>query len=171
MLARASAPTNVALQSPKNETETPDRPRFLGSRRSSHRPPFRTEEHGRCGFCGKQCQTGSVSAICISFRCHGSCATPKSKTNALLEGDDLLVRHGVGLGNDGNEVDFGVQATHKLDVDRLQPDGCTMSAPLPTLTDGPEEGSSRMAGRFDEIEAGMNTVIDHFKAVDAVFLF
>lgn len=40
---------------------------------------------------------------------------------ALLEADDLLVSQGVGLGNDGDQVNLGVQAAHKLDIDVLEP--------------------------------------------------
>lgn len=40
--------------------------------------------------------------------------------NALLERDDLVVGHGVGLSDDRDQVDFGVQASHEFDIDRLQ---------------------------------------------------
>lgn len=44
-------------------------------------------------------------------------------THALLEADDLLVRQGVGLGDNGDEIDFGVQALHEFDVNLLETGG------------------------------------------------
>jgi len=39
---------------------------------------------------------------------------------ALLETDDLLVGQGVGLGNDRDQINLGVQAAHELDIDLLE---------------------------------------------------
>lgn len=40
--------------------------------------------------------------------------------HSLFEGDDFLVRECIGLGDDRDEVDLGVQSTHDLDVERLE---------------------------------------------------
>lgn len=40
--------------------------------------------------------------------------------DACLELEHLLVGHRVGLGDDGDEVDAGVEAAHELDVDGLE---------------------------------------------------
>lgn len=63
-----------------------------------------------------------------------------------LESGDLLVGEGVGLGNDRDQVDLGVQALHDLDIQRLQ----------------------RVASRLDEENAGMNAVVDNVHAVNLV---
>ena len=42
------------------------------------------------------------------------------REDATLEVGDLVVGEGVGLGNDGNEVDFLVETAHKLNVDLLE---------------------------------------------------
>jgi hypothetical protein len=39
----------------------------------------------------------------------------------LLELDYFLVGHGVRLGNNGDQVHFGMQASHEFDVNLLQP--------------------------------------------------
>ncbi len=63
-----------------------------------------------------------------------------------LEGGNLLIGEGVSLGNDGNQVDLGVQALHDLDVQRLQ----------------------RVAGGLDEEDAGVDAVVNDVHAVDLV---
>ena len=47
--------------------------------------------------------------------CDENCSYP------LFKLDDLFVRHGIGLGNDGNQVNLGVEAAHELNVNLLQP--------------------------------------------------
>lgn len=37
-------------------------------------------------------------------------------TYSLFERDDFVVGEGISLGNDGNKVDFGMEATHKFDI-------------------------------------------------------
>ena len=41
-------------------------------------------------------------------------------THPLLEVGDFFVGQGIRLGDDGNEIDFGVQPTHEFDVNLLQ---------------------------------------------------
>jgi hypothetical protein len=41
-------------------------------------------------------------------------------THSLLEGSNLLISKGIGLGNDRNQVDLGVKAAHDLNVERLE---------------------------------------------------
>jgi hypothetical protein len=42
-----------------------------------------------------------------------------SGTYTLLEGGNLVVGESVGLCDDGNQVDLGVQAAHNLDIERV----------------------------------------------------
>lgn len=67
-------------------------------------------------------------------------------TYPVLEGGDLLVRDGIRLGDDGDQVDLGVQPLHDLNVKRLK----------------------RVAGGLDEENAGMNAVVDNVHPVDFV---
>jgi len=39
---------------------------------------------------------------------------------ALFETDNLLIGQGVGLGNDRDQINLGVQAAHELDIDLLE---------------------------------------------------
>ena len=64
----------------------------------------------------------------------------------MLEGDNLLVCECIGLGNDGDQVDLGVQPTHDLDVERLE----------------------RVTSGLNEVDAGMDAVVDNVHAVDLV---
>jgi hypothetical protein len=41
------------------------------------------------------------------------------QTHALLESCNLIVGQGIGLGDDGDEVDLGVEAAHNLNVQGL----------------------------------------------------
>lgn len=65
---------------------------------------------------------------------------------SLLEQSNLLIRQGISLGNDGDQVHFGVQTTHHLDVERLQ----------------------RVARGLDEVDTGMHTVVNNVHPVDPV---
>ena len=67
-------------------------------------------------------------------------------TYTLLESGNLVVGKSVGLGDDGNEVDLGVQAAHDLDIERLE----------------------RVAGGLDEVDTGVDAVVDNVHAVDLV---
>ena len=64
----------------------------------------------------------------------------------MLEKRDLLIGQGIGLCNDRDEVDLGVQSAHHLDIERLE----------------------RVAGGLDEVHAGMHAVVDDVHAVDLV---
>jgi hypothetical protein len=44
----------------------------------------------------------------------------EEETYSRLKGGDFLISQGIRLGNDGNEVDLGVQFTHNLHIQRLQ---------------------------------------------------
>lgn len=67
-------------------------------------------------------------------------------TYPRLEVVDLLISEGIGLGNDGDQVDLGVKAAHDLDV----------------------EGLERVAGGLDEEHAGMDAVVNDVHAVNLV---
>lgn len=82
----------------------------------------------------------SVSTISIE------CKKGIPKTYTLLEKGDFLVGQCIGLGNDGDQVDLGVQAAHHLDVQGLQ----------------------GVAGRLDEVNTGVDAVVDNVAAVDLV---
>ena len=70
----------------------------------------------------------------------------KHATYTLLEGGNLIIGEGVGLGDHRNEVDLGVQAAHNLNIERLE----------------------RVAGGLDEVDAGVDAVVDNVHAVDLV---
>ena len=63
-----------------------------------------------------------------------------------LKACNLLIGQGIGLGNDGNQVDLGMKSAHDLNVQRLQ----------------------GVASRLDEVDAGMDAVVDNVHAVDLV---
>lgn len=67
-------------------------------------------------------------------------------TYSLLEQSNLLIGQGIGLGNDGDQVDLGVQAAHDLDIQRL-------------------EG---VASGLDEVNTSVDTVVDNVAAVNLV---
>jgi hypothetical protein len=43
------------------------------------------------------------------------------ETHSLLEQANLLLGQGIGLGNDGNQVDLLVKSPHEFDVDWFEP--------------------------------------------------
>lgn len=67
-------------------------------------------------------------------------------THPLLVVVNLIVRNGISLGDNGDEVNLGVELLHHLDIQRLQ----------------------RMAGRLDKVNHSMDAVIDNVNAVDFV---
>lgn len=67
-------------------------------------------------------------------------------TYSRLERGDLLVGQGIGLGNDRDQVDLGVQPLHDLDVQRLQ----------------------GVARGLDEEDAGVDAVVHNVHAVHLV---
>jgi hypothetical protein len=67
-------------------------------------------------------------------------------THSCLEGDDLLISECVGLGDDRDQVDLGVESAHDLNVERLK----------------------RVTGGLNKVHAGMDTVVDDVHAVDLV---
>ena len=69
-----------------------------------------------------------------------------SRAYPLLESGNLVVRQRVRLGDDGDQVDLGVQASHDLDVERLQ----------------------GVAGGLDEVDARVHAVVDDVHPVDLV---
>jgi hypothetical protein len=69
-----------------------------------------------------------------------------STTYTLLESGNLLVGQGISLGNDGNEVNLGVETAHNLNVQGLQ----------------------GVARRLNEVDTGVDAVVDNVAAVDLV---
>lgn len=65
---------------------------------------------------------------------------------SLLEQGHFFVGQGVGLGDDRNQVDLGVQPAHDFDIQRLQ----------------------RVACRLNKVDTGMNSVVDNIHSVDLV---
>jgi hypothetical protein len=63
-----------------------------------------------------------TSRICQHYgRVNGNTQTGEKKgTNALLESEQVTLREGIRLGNDGNEVNAGTETLHDLDVKRLE---------------------------------------------------
>ena len=76
----------------------------------------------------------------VHSRGFGSCAY------SLLEESDLLVGEGIGLCDDRDEIDLGVQSAHHLDI----------------------EGLERVASGLDEVHAGVHAVVNDVHAVDLV---
>lgn len=69
------------------------------------------------------------------------------RTYALLEVRNLFISKRVSLGDDGNEVDFGVQSAHHLDV----------------------QGLERVASRLNKVYASMHAVVNNVHPVHLVF--
>ena len=69
-----------------------------------------------------------------------------STTYTLLESGNLVVGKGVGLGDNRDKVDLGVQTAHDLDIKRLK----------------------RVTSGLDEVDTGVYTVVDNVHAVDFV---
>lgn len=65
---------------------------------------------------------------------------------SLLEQSHFFVGQGVGLGDDGNQVDLGVQPAHHFDIQRLQ----------------------RVSSWLNKVDTGMNSVVDNIHSVDLV---
>ena len=81
-----------------------------------------------------------------------------SLTYPGFEFRDFVISQSICLGNDGNEVDFGVQPTHKLNVEGLQAIwhfryGCARCH---------NKNHSRMTRRLDEVQTGMDAIIHDF---------
>jgi len=70
----------------------------------------------------------------------------RSDAYTLLECGNLVVGESVGLGDDGDKVDLGVQAAHDLDIKRLE----------------------RVTSRLNEVDTGVDAVVDNVHAVDLV---
>lgn len=67
-------------------------------------------------------------------------------TYSRFESRDLLIRQGIGLSDDRNQVDLGVETLHDLNVERLK----------------------RVASGLDEENAGMDAVVNDVHSVDLV---
>ena len=94
----------------------------------------------RSGSCGRRCLQESVVVS------KGKRGKGEKETYPLLVVVDFIVGNSVGLGNYRNEVDLGVKLLHHLNVDGLQ----------------------GVAGGLDEVDNGMDTVVDDVHAVDLV---
>jgi hypothetical protein len=70
----------------------------------------------------------------------------KRVTDPLLVIVEVVVCHSVGLGNDGDQVDLGVELLHDLNVEGLQ----------------------RVAGRLDEVDNCVNAVVYDIHAVHLI---
>lgn len=89
--------------------------------------------------------------------------------DSCFEGDDFFFGHGVGFGDDGNEIDSSVKTSHEFYVDWFQSARGTRCE-----RDGTREKAAqdeRVTGGFDEVETGVNSVVDNLGAIDAVLLF
>lgn len=67
----------------------------------------------------------------------------------MLEGCHFFICEGVGLGDDRDQIDLGVEAAHDFDVERFQ----------------------RVACGLDEVDACMHSVVDYVHAIDLVLCF
>jgi len=68
-------------------------------------------------------------------------------TYSRFEASDLFVGQSIGLGNDRNQIDLGMQTAHDLNI----------------------QGFQGVASGLDEKHASMNTVVNNVHAVDFVF--
>lgn len=68
---------------------------------------------------------------------------------SILECSHLFIRKGVGFGNDWDQVDLGMKPAHDFNVQWLQ----------------------RVASGLNEIDTGMDSIIDNVHAVDLVLRF
>jgi hypothetical protein len=70
---------------------------------------------GRCECCGAQCRQGSRNNGLASMgKKLDDCCYP------LLKVCNLLVGHGISLGDNRDQIDFCVQSAHKLNVNLLE---------------------------------------------------
>ena len=67
-------------------------------------------------------------------------------TYALLEQCNFFIGKCVGLGNNRDEVDLGVESAHDLDI----------------------QGFERVASGLDEVDAGVHAVVDNVHAIDFI---
>jgi hypothetical protein len=88
-------------------------------------------------------------------------------THPLLEVGDFFVGQGIRLGNDGNEVDFGVQPTHEFNVNLLQTIHVDQSLPRQGTWKG---GRLRVTSRLNEVETCVHAVVNDLNSIDTVFL-
>ena len=82
----------------------------------------------------------------VSRQFSGQMREKERETYPALELGNLLVGEGIGLGDDGDQVDLGVEALHDFNVQRL-------------------EG---VAGGLDEEHAGVDAVVNNVHAIDLV---
>ena len=85
-------------------------------------------------------------------------------TYALLEFSNLLLGHGICLGNNRDKVDLCMEAAHKLNVELLQ------AITRVRLVRFQRRHDSRVTSGLDEVEACVNTVVDNLGPVDTVLL-
>ena len=86
----------------------------------------------------------------------------------MFEGDDFLFGHGVGFGDDGDEIDLGMKPSHEFYVHRFQSARSKGSAERPAIRERRDE---RVTGGFDKVETGVDSVVDDLGSVDSVLLF
>lgn len=94
--------------------------------------------------------------------------------NPGLELGDLFIRHGVGLGNHGDEVDLLMESSHEFNVDGSQTLICIdVSATLQKSLYCPASSkseNSRMTSGLYKVEAGVDTVVNKLGPVHSVLL-
>jgi hypothetical protein len=89
-----------------------------------------------------------------------------SSTYPGFEFRDFVIRQSIRLGDDGNEVDFSMQPTHKLNIEGLQATRHFRHGIYDALM-----VYSRMTSGLDEVQAGMDAIVHDLLPIDAVFLF
>lgn len=84
------------------------------------KPPhlhFRMSVLRKYEFCGRQCRSEPIRKHVSNSRIQ----LPASLAYPCLKGSYLLIRHRVSLSDDRDKIDLGVESTHELNVDRLEP--------------------------------------------------
>jgi hypothetical protein len=94
-------------------------------------------------------------------------------THPSLESCHLVIRERIGLGDHGNQIDLGMQTSHKLDIEGFQARfaGRPFSPSSRLAPAKCWEGDLRMTGRLDKVDTCVNPVVDQLCPVDPVLLF
>ena len=93
-------------------------------------------------------------------------------TYALLEGVQVVLGEGIGLGNDGDEVDTGAQTLHDLNIEGLKATHipARVSDRRSPQHPEPRKPHSRMARRADKVQARVDAEVDLLLALGLLLL-
>lgn len=93
------------------------------------------------------------------------------RAHLLLERSEIFGGEGVGLGDDGDEVDAGSETLHDLNVERLEAVERVRRVERQLANSRKsEEAGSRVSGRPDEIQASVYTHVELLSALRLLLL-